>query len=46
MDDLSAGMLKDCADTITKPLHHIVNLFLKTNTVPNPLKKAKVIPVY
>ena len=46
MDDLPAGMLKDCADAITKPLHYIVNLSLKTSTVPNAWKEAKVIPVY
>ena len=46
MDDLPAGMLKDSADNITKPLHYIVNLSLKTSTVPNAWKEAKVTPVY
>lgn len=46
MDDLPAGMLKDCADFIATPLQHIVNLSLKTSTVPSAWKEAKIVPIY
>ena len=46
IDDLPAGMLKDCAEHIATPLHHIVNQSLITSTVPTGWKQAKLVPLY
>jgi len=46
VDNLPAQMLKDCADSIAKPLQHIVNLSLQTGTVPTEWKTAKIVPIY
>ena len=46
LDDLPAGMLKDCADYIAVPLRYIVNLSLNTGTVPSAWKEAKIVPIY
>ena len=46
LDDLPAGMLKDCADYIAVPLRYIVNLSLNTSTVPSAWKEAKIVPIY
>ena len=39
-------MLKDAAAVIAKPLTHIINLSLKTGTIPTDWKAAKVIPLF
>ena len=46
LDDLPAGMLKDCAAYIAVPLRYIVNLSLNTSTVPSAWKEAKIVPIY
>ena len=46
IDELPPGMLKDCVENISLPLHHIINLSITTHTVPTIWKQAKVIPVY
>lgn len=40
LDALPPNMLKDCAQTIYKPLTHIINLSLRSSTVPCIWKKA------
>ena len=39
-------MLKDAATIITKPLAHIINLSLRSGSVPLEWKAAKVIPLF
>ena len=39
-------MLKDCAHVISKPISHIINLSIKTSTVPSIWKSAKVTPIH
>ena len=46
IDDLPPGMLKDCALLISKPLCHIINLSIKTSTVPTIWKVAKITPTF
>lgn len=46
LDELPPGMLKDCAEVISKPLASIINLSTSTATVPTQWKKAKVLPSY
>ena len=45
-DELPAGMIKDCAKAISKPLSYIVNLSLQTGVFPTVWKNAKITPVY
>ena len=46
VDELPPGLIKDCAKTLTKPVKYIINLSLKTATVPTNWKKAKIVPVF
>ena len=46
LDELPSRMLKDCAEYITTPLHHIVNQSLTTSTLPTGWKQAKLVPIY
>ncbi|XP_057305259.1 uncharacterized protein LOC130642190 [Hydractinia symbiolongicarpus] len=46
IDELTPGMLKDCAILISKPLSHIINLSINTSTVPSAWKVAKVAPIF
>ncbi len=46
IDDLPPNLLKDCATVIAKPLAHIINLSIKTSTVPALWKTAKVKPIF
>ena len=46
VDDLPNGLLKDGADIIAKPLAHIINLSLRTSTVPSALKTALISPIH
>ena len=46
MDKIPSKLLKDCASEISSPLTHIINLSLKTSTVPSDWKIAKVIPLF
>ncbi len=45
-DNISPKLLKLCADVVTKPLTHIINLSFLNGSIPDPLKIAKVIPVF
>ena len=45
-DDLPPGLLKDCADEISHPLHYLINLSLKTAEIPTEWKHALVTPIY
>ena len=42
IDELPPGLLKDCADIIAGPLAYIINLSIKTSTVPSAWKIAKI----
>ena len=46
VDELPPGMLKDCSFFIAGPLAHIINLSIKTSTVPSIWKIAKITPVF
>ena len=46
IDDLPPGMLKDCAALIAKPLCHIINLSLRSSTIPSIWKVAKITPIF
>lgn len=46
LDQLPPSLLKDVADVISVPLTHIINLSLKSSTVPSLWKQAKIIPVF
>ena len=46
LDNLPPGMLKDAATIITKPLAYIINLSLRSGSVPLEWKAAKVIPLF
>ena len=45
-DKLPAGMIKDCAKAISKPLSYIVNMSLQTGVFPTVWKNSKITPVY
>lgn len=46
LDELPPGMLKDCAQHLIVPLHHIINQSLRSSTVPNAWKQAKIVPLF
>ena len=46
LDNLPSALLKDCPDVIAGPLSHLINLSLKTCTVPLIWKKARIIPLH
>ena len=46
LDHLPSGLLKDCADEIAKPLHHIINLLLNSSTFPLIWKETKIILLF
>ena len=46
LDELPSGLLKDCANNISEPLCYIMNLSIKTSTVPNIWKSAKAVPIF
>ena len=45
-DSLPPNLLKDCANAIANPISHIINLSLKSGTVPSAWKSAKVTPIF
>ena len=45
-DGLPPGLLKDCRNQISKPLCYILNLSVRTCTVPTSWKIAKVVPIH
>ncbi len=46
IDELPPGMLKDCAKYISGPLCYVINLSIKSCTVPSLWKIAKIVPIY
>ena len=46
VDELPPSMLKDCASEIFKPLHHIINLSIKTSVVPSTWKIPEILPIF
>ena len=46
IDELPPRLLKDCQEHIIKPLHHIINLSIKSKTIPSVWKIAKIIPTH
>ena len=46
LDDLPPGMLKGCREYIITPLHHIINLSLRSKIVPSAWKQAKIVPIF
>ena len=45
LDGISARFLRDGASCICKYVTHLVNLSIKTSTVPSEFKCAKVVPI-
>ena len=45
-DKVSAKFLKDGTYEIVEPLTYIINLSLRTQTVPDDLKEARVVPLF
>ena len=45
-DGLSVSLMKQVKDVIVEPLKIIINQMLKTGIFPNPLKIARVIPIF
>ena len=45
-DNISAKFLRDGANEIVSAISHIINLSLRTNTVPEDFKVARVVPLY
>ena len=43
---LPARLLKDSAVVIADCVSHLVNLFIKSGTVPSEWKQAKVVPLF
>ena len=46
VDELPPCMLKNCASEMSKRLHHIINLSIKTSVVPSTWKIANIIAYY
>lgn len=46
LDNFPPGLLKDAALVIAKPLTYIINLSLRSGTVPPEWKEAKVLPLF
>ena len=46
IDELPPRLLKDCREHIIKPLHHIINLSIKSKSIPSVWKIAKIIPTH
>ena len=46
LDDISSLFLRDGAEVIVKPVQHIVNLSITTESVPSGFKQARVLPVF
>ena len=46
LDDLSPKLLHDGANVILEPLSHIVNISITTETVPDGMKRARVVPLF
>jgi hypothetical protein len=46
LDDIAPGFLRDGADKLAPLIAHIVNLSIRSSTVPDDLKHAKVIPLF
>ena len=45
-DQISMNVIKEIIDLIVQPLTYITNLSLSSNTVPDQVKIARVIPVF
>ena len=45
-DKISGKFLRDAAEVISSPITYIVNLSLKSATVPDDFKLARVLPIY
>ena len=46
LDNLPPGLLKDSAKFISAPLAHIMNMSIKSTSVPNEWKHAKITPIF
>lgn len=46
VDQIPPGMLKDAASVLAGPLSFLINLSLRTSTVPSDWKISKVIPLH
>ena len=46
LDGISPRFLRDGAEAILEPVSHIINLSITTETVPDGMKRARVVPVF
>ena len=45
-DDVSPIVVKACADVLSRPLQHIINLSFRQGVFPRAMKVAKVVPLH
>jgi superfamily II DNA/RNA helicase len=45
-DEILDMIVKQCIQTIIKPLTYIINLSLSSGTFPNQMKIAKFLPIF
>lgn len=45
-DNVSVDLVKQCAQLISSPLTHIINMSIVSGIVPDELKIARVIPLF
>ena len=45
-DNISVDLVKECAQLISNPLTHIINLSIVSGVVPDEVKVARVIPLF
>src|SRR5699024_3813277 len=44
--DLSVELIKSVKDILTSPLTKLINICIRTNTFPDCLKRALIVPIY
>ena len=45
-DNIGPTLLKNCASSLTYPLHHLFSLSLQTNVIPSEWKYHTIIPIF
>ena len=43
---ISSNIIKQCFDTLNRPLHYIYNISLRTDVFPEEMKIARVTPIF
>ena len=45
-DDISSNIIKQCFDTLNRPLHYLCNISLQSGVFPEEMKIARVTPIF